>query len=125
MIEIQLTNSQGTLILPVLSPPLTTSPIEGAVDVLTLDNNVSTYFTQNKRLWTQPWDYLSEDDFNAIKSFYDRQWIDFEYPLLTITHFGISNVPVRMTISPQNTVDNCGRVEGVEVTFRETTQIGS
>lgn len=125
MIEIQLTNSQGTLILPTLSPPLTTSPIEGAVDVTTLDNNVSTYFTQNKRLWTQPWSYLSEDDFNAIKSYYDRQWIDFEYPLLTIAHFGISNVPVRMTISPQNTVDNCGRVEGVEVTFRETIQIGS
>lgn len=125
MIEIQLTNSQGTLTLPVLSPPLTTSPIEGAVDVVTLDNNVSTYFTQNKRIWTQPWDYLSEDDFNSIKSFYDRQWIDFEYPLLTITHFGISNVPVRMTISPQNTVDNCGRVEGVEATFRETIQIGS
>ena len=125
MIEIQLTNSQGTLTLPVLSPPLTTSPIEGAVDVTTLDNNVSTYFTQNKRLWTQPWSYLSEDDFNAIKSFYDRQWIDFEYPLLTIAHFGISNVPVRMTLSPQNTIDNCGRVEGVEATFRETTQIGS
>lgn len=121
--NIELTDLSGSLVLPTLAPPLVTDTIEGATDIQTLDNNLSTYFTANKRLWTHTWPYLEEDEYNSIKGFYDRQWTDYRYPLLSIAHFGVANVPVRMTITGQQTIDKCGRVENVMVTFRETRQI--
>jgi len=123
MITIELTNNSGSLVLPALAPPLTTTTVEGATDVQTLDNNVSTYFTANKRQWTQKWDYMSEADYNALKAYYDSQWTEFKYPLLTIDHYGVSNVPVRMYMDERNTIDNCGTVENVSTTFRETRQL--
>lgn len=123
MIIIELTDSTGKLTLPPLAPPLKTTPIEGAKDVQTLDNNISTYLTANKRQWGHIWPYMSEDDFNALKGYYDRQWTDYKYPLLTIGHYNIINVPVRMYLEAQNTIDYCGTVESVTVTFRETRQL--
>lgn len=123
MITIELTDQNDTLVLPLLSPPLSETTIEGAQDVQTLDNNISTYFTANKREWTHTWPYLSKSEFDSIKAFYDRQWTDYKYPLLTIDHLNVSDVPVRMYISPQNIIDNCGTVENVEVRFRETRQL--
>lgn len=125
MIEIQLTDNSESLVLPILAPPLGISTIEGATDVQTLDNNISTYFTDNKRRWDHTWSYLSEEDFNKIKAFYDRQWTDYKYPLLTIDHYEVSDVPVRMYLEPRNVVDNCGNVENVTVSFRETRQLES
>lgn len=121
--NVELTDNSGSMVLPALAPPLTTSTIEGATDVQTLDNNVSTYFTANKRQWTVKWDYMSEADFNALKAYYDAQWTEYQYPLLTIEHYSISAVPVRMYLDPQEAVDNCGTVQGVSVTFRETRQL--
>lgn len=126
MIELSLTDSSTSLTLPILSPPLSEAVLEGSKDVLTLDMNVSTYFTYNKRQWSHTWSYLSEADYNLVKGFYDRQFTLYKYPLLTITGAGsadVSNVPVRMTIKPRNIIDNCGTVEGVEVNFRESRQM--
>lgn len=123
MYAIELTDGTTSATMPLLHVPLSQSNVEGAVDVQTLDNNVYTDFVALKRFWAHTWRYMKESDFNTLKGFYDRQFTLFAYPRLTITELGVVDVPVRMTLSPQNIIDNCGTVEDVEVTFRETRQL--
>lgn len=128
MITLKLTDSTNTLTLPLIAPPLSQNVVEGATDVVTLDNNVSTYFTYNKSLWEVSWSLLTEQQYNDVKGFYDRQFTLFKYPLLTIEGAGaanVTNLPVRMYMPERNIVNNCGDVEEVEVQFRESRQIGS
>lgn len=123
MYQIELTDDTATETMATLNVPLTEGRIEGAVDVQTLDFNLYTDFIAIKKIWSHTWKYMSEADFNVLKGFYDRQFTLFKYPILTITEQGVSNVVVRMTLSPQNIIDLCGTVEGVEVSFRETAQM--
>lgn len=123
MYEITLTDDLGTDTTPTLNVPLTESELEGATDVQTLDMNIYTDFFAKKRLWSHTWKYMSEDDFNTLKGYYDRQFTLYKYPRITIDQLGVDEVPARMTITPQNIIDNCGTVENVRVTFRESTQL--
>jgi len=125
MIELELTDATGTSTLQMLEVPLTINTIEGATDVQTLDYNVYTDFLTQKRVWSHTWAYMDEDDYNILKGYYDRQFTLFEYPELSIDYYNVANVPVRMTLNQQEVVNYCGRVQNVEVTFRETKQLGS
>ena len=123
MITITLTDNTTTLNLPVLNVPLEESIIENATDVVTLDNNVYTDFISQKREWSHTWAYLSKDEYEALRGFYDRQFTLFKYPLFTIDYYSITEVPVRMTINTKNTIDQCGTIKDVTVIFRETSQL--
>lgn len=122
MYEIIISDSTGSLTLPALEVPLTIGTIEGASDVQTLDFNVYTDFVTTKRQISHTWAFLSEDDFNAIKEFYDRQFTLYQYPTITITALGITDMTVRMTLNPQTIIDQCGTVADVTVGFRESKQ---
>lgn len=123
MYQIILSDSSTSATLPALNVPLTEGRIEGATDVTTLDMNLYTDFIAQKRLWSHTWKYMTEAEFNILKGFYDRQFSLFEYPEITITDLGVADIPVRMSLSPQNVIDHCGTVEDVEVSFRETVQL--
>ena len=123
MYQITLTDSTTTATLPALNVPLVEEPLEGAVDVKTLDQNIYTDFINQKRLWSNVWSYMSEADFAVIKGFYDRQFSLLLYPTITITELGVTGIVVRMTLSPRNVIDHCGTVENVQASFRETVQI--
>lgn len=114
----------NALQLPPIEKDFIHIPIELAVDIQTLDGSLYTDFSnQNVHAWEFNYDSISEDDYNAIKAIYDSQFTDFQYPLLTIAHYGVDEVPVRMTINPKNIIDNCGTVQGVQLNFRETSQL--
>lgn len=119
MYSIVLTDSTGSLTLPLLNVPLSEETLEGSVDVVTLDMGIYTDFTVNKRQWGHTWATLSEDDFNDIKGYYDRQFTSGSYPQVTISELGVSAVPARMYLSPREIRDNCGRVQNVTITLRE------
>ena len=125
MIELELTDATGTSTLQMLEVPLTINTIEGATDVQTLDYNVYTDFLTQKRVWSHTWAYMDESDYNILKGYYDRQFTLFEYPELSIDYYNVANVPVRMTLNQQEVINFCGRVQNVEVSFRETRQLGS
>lgn len=125
MYDIILEDSTGQATMPPSEVPLTVSTLEGAVDVQTLSFDVYTDFITQKRLWSHTWAYMTAAEYEILKSYYDRQFIDFTYPRLTIQAEEVSDVVVRMTLSPKNIIDNCGTLEGVTVTFRETKQLGS
>src|SRR5690554_1349449 len=97
--EIVLTDDTLTATLPRLERNiLMPSDIDATQDVVTVDNNLSTYFTVRKRQWTHTWTRLSEEDYQLVRGFYTRQFNlnILEFPMLTITGLGVSNVACRM-----------------------------
>jgi hypothetical protein len=123
--EIQLTDSTGTTTIAATEVPLTVTPLEIATDVQVLSGNLYTDFIAQKRVWSHTWAYLSEDEYNIIKGFYDRQLSSYIYPRLTIVDEDVNLVTVRMSITPKNIIDNCGVVNDFTVSFREARDIGS
>jgi hypothetical protein len=123
MITIQLTDDTTTLTLPLLEVPLSEQTIEDATDVQTLDFSVYTDFIAQKRLWSHTWETLSESEYNALRAFYDRQFTTFKYPKLSIAHYAVSGVPVRMTLNTKDIISHAGEVANVQVSFRETAQL--
>jgi len=122
MYEIIIEDSTGSMTLPPLEVPLSKSPIEGASDVTTLDNNIYTDFINLKSLIAHTWAYMNEADFTNLQGYYERQFTLYQYPSISIAALGITDMTVRMTLTPQQIVDHCGTVEGVTVSFRESKQ---
>ena len=114
--------SDVTIQLPPFEIPLTKSTIEGAVDVETLDNNVSTYFIRQKQSWNIVFAYLYKSDYEAIRNAYDAQFTSFRYPSLSMPFYNVVDLPVRMTMNDRTTVDNCGTIDNVQITLRESRQ---
>lgn len=125
MITATLQDDVGTLQLPLIQVPLSEETLENAVDVVTLDNNMYTDFegAQQKRLWVFPYGYMKEEDYNAVKSFYDRQFTLFQYPQLSIPHYSIAGVYVRMFINTKEVFNNCGDIQNLKLSFRETSAL--
>lgn len=118
-----LTNGGGSLQLPIIEVPLSEQILEGATDVQTLDNNLYTDFVNQKRLWQLPYDSLSEDDYNALRAFYDDQFVSFNYPTISIPHYSVSDIPVRMFLNTKEVFNNCGDIQNIQLSFRETNQL--
>lgn len=121
--DITISDTVDEMTISFPSPPLTESIIEGATDVVTLDMNVYTDFFATKRVWSDVLPYMTEADFDRLKGFYDRQFTLWQYPTLTIPDLNVTDVVVRMNLTPRRVIDNCGTVENVEVSFRETVQM--
>lgn len=117
--DLTLTDATTTHTFDEAEIPLTTTPVEIGTDVQVLSGNIYTDFIAKKRTWTRTFTYLDKATFDVLKGFYDRQFTLYTYPLLTITDEGVNNVPVRMTFSGQNIIDNCGTIQEVTVSFRE------
>lgn len=125
MISITLTDDTTTATLQALEVPLSQNTINNDVQITTLDNNLSVYIVPDgdKRVWTHTWKYMSEDDYNTLRGFRDRQRVHFKYPLLTIAQLSITDIPVFMTLNPKDIIDHCETVADVTVVMRESSQL--
>lgn len=119
-----LTDSSGTLQLPPIEVALQEQTLENATDVVTLDFNVYTDFINTKRQWTLSNDHLDEDTYNALRAYYDRQFTDYAYPVLAIDHYDVST-PVRMYLNTKEVWNDCGSIQNIQMTLRETDQLYS
>lgn len=105
--------------------PLTETILENTRDVTTLDYNLYTDFINTKRQYVIRFSPLKKSDYETIRSFYDRQFIDYLYPTVTIEDYNFTDVPVRMYINDRSVEDDCGIVIGFEITIRESVQLSS
>lgn len=121
-LTLTLTDTQDTVTYELLEVPFTTEDVVGKSDITTLSGNVYVDFLYDKRRWKHKWKTMSEAEYNKLRGFYDRQLTLYKFPLLSIPEYGIEDVPVVMSISARKTVNNCLRVEDVEITLRETVQ---
>lgn len=122
-LTLTLTDTQDTVTYTLLEVPFTTEDVTGTTSVTTLSGNVYTDYLYDKRQWKHKWSWMTEADYNKLRGFFDRQFTLYKYPLLSIPDYGVENVPVKMEISARKTIDNCLRVEDVEIKLRETAQI--
>lgn len=114
----------NALELPKIEKEFIQTPLDLVTDIVTLDNSLYSDFSgQRYNSWTFNYDSLTEDEYNAIKDIYDEQFTLYQYPTLTIDHYSVEDVPVRMNINPKNIIDNCGTVQDVQLNFRETAQL--
>jgi len=124
MIIATLTNNSGTLQLPPIELDFINRNLENAVDVITLDNTIYTDFVDNDfNQWSLKWDSLTQTEYGAIREYYNAQFTDYSYPLLSIPYYSLNNVPVRMTINEKSIWNHCGDVMGVQIGFRETNPL--
>lgn len=121
-----ITDLQDTASFTVFEVPVTSAPIIAQSDVVTIDNNLSTYFTGSKKSYTFRFGYLDKDAYAILMGFRDRQYTNHKYPVITVTgnqNLNVSNMTAKMTLSDQNVIDNCGVVSDVSATFRESKQM--
>lgn len=110
--------------MPPIEQDFINTPLDKVVDVETLDNSIYTDFTGSRhQSWTYNYDSLTQDQYDALKDAYDGQFTSYEYPTLSIPYYSVADQPVRMYINEKNIWDNCGSVQNVQITFRETLAI--
>lgn len=122
---ISLTDSAGTHELPPLEVPLTRVKIEKQTVVEALSGNVYRDFIATKLNYAHTWRYLTKAQYDLLDEIYERMKAEFTYPRLTVTGEGVNLLVVDYELSPQNIIDDCGNVQDVTVSFRETRQLGS
>lgn len=119
--DTSVTQTYGLLMSPVVSAPIITE-----TDVQTVDGNISTYYNSTKQSFVVQLGQMSEGEYSVLKGFIDRQYQNLKYPSITITgaiNLNVSNMVAKMTLNDQNVVNNCGLVDGVQLTFRESKQL--
>lgn len=123
--KIYLTDSAGTHELPPLEVPLTRVKNEKMTTVEPLSGNVYDDYIATKRAWAHTWAYLTKEEYDLLDAIYERQKTEWTYPQLTIDGENVSGLVVRYELGPKNIIDECGTVQDVTVSFRETRQLGS
>jgi len=123
--RIFLTDSAGTHELPPLEVPLTRVKNEKMTTVEPLSGNVYRDYIATKIGYAHTWAYTTEDEYNLMDEIYERMKSEWTYPLLTIEGTDIVDMVVDYTLFQQNIIDDCGTVNDVSVSFRETRQLGS
>lgn len=118
-----ITATLNGLALPPIEQKFLKRPLENATDVTTLDGNMYTDFISLNEAWEFNYVIMTEAEYAAILTAYNDQFTTYEYPLLSIPFYGISNQPARMYINEQDVWNNCGDVQNVQIQFRFTDQI--
>lgn len=123
MYEIQITDDTTTWTMPELEVPLTKNEAKKSTDVEVLSNDVYTDVFPYKRTGSHTWAYMSKDDYDILYGFYYRQQHSlYKYPRITITELSIVDMIAKIDVSQQDIIDNCGEVQNVVFSFRETKQ---
>jgi len=110
--------------MPPIEKDFISTPIDKTVDIETLDNSMYTDFTGNRHnSWGFTYESLTQEQYDDLKDQYDAQFTEYQYPTLSIPFYGVTDQPVRMFINEKNIWDNCGSIQNVQITFRETSQL--
>lgn len=115
-----LTSSLGTIDLPDIEVSFGKSRVDMVIDKVTLSNRIHTYFSPDrKREWSLPYSFMDEATYQVIESFFNNQFTTNDYPTISIPHYGVTDVPVRMYLNDMEVVDDCGTIRNIKLSFRE------
>lgn len=86
MIKMTIQDAEETAEFKVLEKPIIQKPLIAESDVVTIDNNLSTYVTgTQKRELTVGLGYLDSAGYETLRRIRDRQYAVLKYPTVTIT----------------------------------------
>jgi hypothetical protein len=119
-----ITSTLNGVAMPPIELEFINSPIDKTVDVETLDNSLYTDFTGNRHsTWVFNYESLTQAQYDALRTAYDAQFTDYQYPTLSIPYYSVTDRPCRMFINDKSIWNNCGAVQNVQISFRETSQL--
>lgn len=121
-----ITASLNGVDMPRIQKDFINTPQENATDIVTLSGEMYSDFVSVEQSYTFNYESLTQDEYDALRAIYDSQFeTPFEYPLLSIPFYDITDQPARMYINEKNIWNNCGAVQNVQFIFRLTDQLGS
>lgn len=123
-LTLTLTDTTDTITYDLLQVPFTTGDIVGNTDVTVLSGDVYTDYIYAKRQWKHKWSFMDITEYKKLRGFYDRQFSTAKYPVMTLVEPDGTTIttPVRMDINDKKITSQCGMIEDVEITLRETSQ---
>lgn len=125
MITLTITDSTDSMTFEIFDAPVILDPVIDETDVVAMTGNISTYYGSTKRQYEFDLSFLSAYDYARLVAFRDRQYSTLTYPTITVAGddgLAVSDMVAKITVSRQEVVDECGVVQSVKVTFRETEQ---
>lgn len=127
MIQLTIQDSQDSMRFgATLLTPITLTPIINETDIETLDGNISTYYSSTKRQYSFKLYPMDSANYVALKGFIERQYSNLRYPSITVDgaeNLNVDNMTAKMTLNEQQVVNQCGLVDNITVTFRESRQM--
>lgn len=122
-LTLTITDDNTSKTYTLLPSPFNKKRIMGKSRVLTQSGDVYTDYVYNKFEFEYEWAFLSADEYAALEGFFNRQYSLNKYPHITIPELGVESMVAEMELSDQSIINQCGMVEAVKVSFRESTQL--
>lgn len=127
MISLTIQDSEDSMTFTTpLSSPIVLTPIINEADVETVDGNISTYYGSTKRQYVFKIAWLDAETYGSLQAFRDRQYANLKYPRITVDgapNLNVTDMTAKITINDQEVTNNCGLVENITLTFRESKQM--
>lgn len=118
-----ITDDNASVTYTLLPSPFHKKREIGKSEVLTASGDVYTDYIYKKFEFEYEWGFLVADEYAVLEGFFNRQYSLNKYPRISIPELGVDNMVAKMELSDQNIVNNCGMVEKVKVSFRESSQL--
>lgn len=127
MISLTIQDSEDSITFTTpLAAPIILAPIINEADVETVDGNISTYYGSTKRQYTFKIAWLDAETYGSLQAFRDRQYSNLKYPHITVDgapNLNVADMTAKITLNDQEVTNNCGLVENITLTFRESKQM--
>lgn len=118
-----ITDDNTSITYTLLPSPFNKNREIGKSEVLVASGDIYTDYVYKKFAFEYEWDFLSAEEYAVLEGFFNRQYELHKYPRISIPELGVDNMVARMELSDQSIINNCGMVENVKVSFRESTQL--
>lgn len=122
-LTLTITDDVASVTYNLLEVPFTKSRETGTSDVTVLNGNIYTDYIYQKFKLEHTWAVMTADEYRELEGFYNRQFTLHKYPRVTVLDLGIENVVCKLELGDQDIINNCGWVEKVKISLRETSQL--
>lgn len=122
-LTLTITDDNTSITYALLPSPFHKKQEIGASKVLTASGDIYTDYVYKKFEFEYEWGFLTAEEYATLEGFFNRQYSLNKYPRISIPELGVDNMVAKMELSGQSIINNCGIVEKVKVSFRESTQL--
>lgn len=122
-LALTITDDNTSITYTLLPSPFNKKREIGESKVLTASGDIYTDYVYKKFEFEYEWGFLTAEEYAILEGFFNRQYSLNKYPRISIPELGVDNMVAKMELSDQSIINNCGMVEKVKVSFRESTQL--
>lgn len=122
-LTLTITDDNTSITYVILPSPFHKKREIGKSEVLTASGDVYTDYIYKKIEFEYEWGFLTAEEYAILEGFFSRQYELNKYPRISIPELGVDNMVAKMELSDQKIINNCGVVQNVKVSFRESSQL--